>query len=151
MATTKAADSRDNRESVAPALPGRVLLVDDQQELRRLLERALVKAGHDVVSAGNGREAIALARQSRFDLVISDVQMPLMTGIELLRKLRHHQPDLPVVLISGVFELAPDQSLADIGAFAILSKPFPFEELHEVALRALGGGTAESCRCHRAR
>ncbi len=113
-------------------------MVDDEPLLRSLLSRALARADFDVVEAASGRAALQLLCAERFDLVISDVQMPLMTGIELLRRLRHHQPELPVVLISGVFELAPDQSPADIGAFAVLSKPFPFEELHEVALRALG-------------
>jgi len=113
-------------------------MVDDEPLLRSLLSRAFARADFEVVEAASGTAALQLLCAEHFDLVISDVQMPFMTGIELLRKLRHHQPDLPVVLISGVFELAPDQSLADIGAFAILSKPFPFEELHEVALRALG-------------
>jgi CheY-like chemotaxis protein len=115
----------------------RVLLVDDEPLLRSLLGRALARADFEVAEAASGPAALQLFCADRFDLVISDVQMPLMTGIELLRKLRHQQPELPVVLISGVFELAPDQSPADIGAFAVLSKPFPFEELHEVALRAL--------------
>lgn len=114
-------------------------MVDDQPLLRSLLSRALARADFDVVEAASGAAALQLLGTERFDLVISDVQMPLMTGIELLREVRHHQPELPVVLISGVFQLAPDQSLADIGAFAILNKPFPFEELHEVAVRALSG------------
>lgn len=118
----------------------RILMVDDEPLLRSLLSRALARADFDVVEASSGAAALQVLHAERFDLVITDVQMPLMTGIELLRKLRHHQPDLPVILISGVFELGPDQSPADIGAFAVLGKPFPFEELHEVALRAL------SCR-----
>lgn len=113
-------------------------MVDDEPLLRSLLSRALAHANFEVVEAASGPAALQLLCTEPFDLVISDVQMPLMTGIELLRKLRQHEPELPVVLISGVFELAPDQSLADIGAFAILAKPFRFEELHEVALRALG-------------
>lgn len=115
----------------------RVLMVDDEPLLRSLLSRALAHADFEVVEAASGPAALQLLRAAPFDLVISDVQMPLMTGIELLRELRHHQPQLPVVLISGVFELAPNQSPADLGAFAVLSKPFAFEELHEVALRAL--------------
>lgn len=113
-------------------------MVDDEPLLRSLLSRAFAHANFEVVEAASGPAALQLLGTEPFDLVISDVQMPLMTGIELLRKLRQHEPELPVVLISGVFELAPNQSLADIGAFAILSKPFRFEELHEVALRALG-------------
>ena len=113
-------------------------MVDDEPLLRSLLSRAFARADFEVVEAGSGSAALQLLCAERFDLVISDVQMPFMTGIELLRMVQRHQPELPVVLISGVFELAPNQSPADIGAFAILSKPFPFEELHDVALRALG-------------
>jgi two-component system, NtrC family, response regulator AtoC len=113
-------------------------MVDDEPLLRSLLSRAFARVDFDVVEAGSGAAALQLLCAERFDLVITDVQMPFMTGIELLRKLRQHQLELPVVLISGVFELGPEQSPADIGAFAVLSKPFPFEELHEVALRALG-------------
>jgi CheY-like chemotaxis protein len=113
-------------------------MVDDEPLLRSLLSRALAHADFEVVEAASGPVALQLFCAERFDLVISDVQMPFMTGIELVKKLRHQQPELPVVLISGVFELEPNQSPADLGAFAVLSKPFRFEELHEVALRALG-------------
>lgn len=137
MATTKRADSTDSGESVAPARPGRVLLVDDQQELRRLLERALVKAGHEVVSAGNGREAIALAHQSRFDLVISDVRMPDLGGVELLEQLHAQDAELPVLLVSGSPDLETAMKAVQYGAFEYLVKPVGFEKLRDSAARAI--------------
>ena len=130
------AKSEDLTEQ-ALAAPGRVLLVDDQPELRRLFRRNLSRAGHDVVEAWNGLAAVELARNSEFDLVISDVRMPDMSGIELLKALYEHDPDLPVVLVSG----SPDPDTANeavgYGAFAYLMKPVPFELMRENAARAI--------------
>src|SRR5687768_12323286 len=83
------------------AEPGRVLLVDDQPELRRLFYRTLTKAGHLVAMAANGRMAVELVAQRSFDVVISDVRMPDMGGVELLQALHAQDPDLPVLLVSG--------------------------------------------------
>jgi two-component system chemotaxis response regulator CheY len=121
--------------------PGRVLLVDDQPELRRLLRRSLIKAGHVVVEAANGRVAVGLAQQLRFDVVISDVTMPDMSGVELLEALRELDPDLPVVLTSGF----PEAS-ASLEAFAYLEKPVPFETVCATAARAIRLRRARSAR-----
>lgn len=116
----------------ASAACGRVLLVDDQPELRRLLRRSLIKAGHTVVEASNGQIAVELAQQLHFDVVISDVGMPDMSGVELLEALRELDPDLPVVLTSGW----PEAS-ASPDAFAYLEKPVPFETVCATAARAV--------------
>ena len=86
--------------SAAGATPGRVLLVDDQDELRELFRRTLRKDGHEVVTAANGREAVVLARETRFDVVVSNVRMPDMTGVELLQELHERDPDLPVLSVA---------------------------------------------------
>jgi DNA-binding NtrC family response regulator len=117
--------------------PGRILLVDDQPELRRLFRRNLSKIGHDVVEAWNGRAAIELARQGGFDMVISDVRMPDLSGIELLKALYELDPDLPVVLVSGSNDPQTANEAVDYGAFAYLMKPVPFESMRENAARAI--------------
>jgi len=137
MAIAKPDDSRDSVPSDAPALPGRVLLVDDQQELRRLLERALVRVGHEVVTASNGREAIELASRSRFDLVISDVRMPDLGGVELLERLHAEDADLPVLLVSGSPDLDTAMSAVKFGAYEYLVKPVGLDKLRESAARAI--------------
>jgi two-component system, NtrC family, sensor kinase len=124
-------------QSEALAAPGRVLLVDDQPELRRLFRRSLAKAGHQVVEAWDGRCAIELLRQSSFDVVISDVRMPDMSGLELLRALFDHDAELPVVLVSGSADFATANEAMDYGAFAYLTKPVPFETMHDTAARAI--------------
>ena len=122
---------------LALGVPGRILLVDDQPELRRLFRRNLSKAGHEVVDAWNGRAAIELAHQHSFDVVISDVRMPDMSGLDLLKALYEHDPDLPVVLVSGSSDEATAQQAVDYGAFAYLVKPVAFELMRESAMRAI--------------
>src|SRR5512144_2530850 len=88
--------------------PGRVLVVDDQDDVRRMLLRMLGVSNHETLAASSARDALELARQHPFDLVVSDVQMPGMDGVDLLRALHELDPDLPVLLLSG----APDLNTA---------------------------------------
>lgn len=111
---------------------GRILLVDDQPELRRLVRRGLMRSGYVVVEAWNGHVAVELAQQLRFDVVISDVCMPDLSGVELLEALRELDPDLPVVLTSG----APE-ALRSLDAFACLEKPVSFEAIRDTAASAI--------------
>jgi serine/threonine-protein kinase len=127
----------DADAKAAQASPGKVLLVDDQPELRRLFQRTLTKAGHVVVSAENGRKAIELAVQGDFDVVISDVRMPDMGGVELLAALRADDPDLPVLLVSGSPDLETAMKAVELGAFEYLTKPVSFEKLGASTQRAI--------------
>jgi DNA-binding NtrC family response regulator len=117
--------------------PGRVLLVDDQPELRRIFRRTLVKLGHEVVEASNGRAAIALVRQQHFDVVLSDVRMPDMDGLELLQQLGELDAELPVVLVSGGLDAEAERAAAEYGAFDYLMKPLAFEKLQDSTARAI--------------
>jgi CheY-like chemotaxis protein len=136
------------QEPTTADLPGRILLVDDQPELRRLLERMLINAGHTVATAPDGREAIALFGRDHFDLVISDIRMPDMNGLDLLKELHELDPDLPVLLITGSPQLHTAMQAVEYGALEYLTKPVPFERLRASALRAieLRRGRAEAKR-----
>jgi two-component system response regulator AtoC len=114
-----------------------VLLVDDQPELRRIFRRSLVKLGHEVVEAPNGRAAVELVREQHFDVVISDVRMPDMDGLELLHQLCEHDAELPVILVSGGFDAEAEQAATEYGAFEYLMKPLAFDELREAAASAI--------------
>jgi DNA-binding NtrC family response regulator len=116
---------------------GRVLLVDDEPELRRLLRRTLVRAGFEVVEASDGRAALEAARLAHFDVVISDIRMPHMGGLELMERLQLEDPGMPVVLMSGSAELSNRQSAVDVGAFDYLAKPSGLGRVQSVALRAI--------------
>lgn len=123
--------------AIAPGSPGRILLVDDQDELRELFRRALHKDGHEVATAANGRTAVELARQARFDVVISDVRMPDMTGVELLQELHEQDPDLPILLVSGSPDLETAMKAVQFGALEYLVKPVAFDKLRACATRAV--------------
>lgn len=129
----------------AGLLPYRALVVDDERMVRSLVCRILARAGFDVLEAGNGEGALELVRACDFELVISDVQMPVLGGLELAQLLKRERPELPVILVSGNFELSDGQTPADYGAFAVLRKPFSITELQRTALRAVD----DECRSSR--
>jgi DNA-binding NtrC family response regulator len=116
----------------------RVLLVDDNPMLRRVMRRALEQAGVEVVEASNGQDALALAQQGHFGLVVTDVEMPVMDGLELLSRLSTAQPDLPVVLMSGSFDAWVTEGATHPAAREFLRKPFAMDDLKRCALRATG-------------
>jgi serine/threonine protein kinase/CheY-like chemotaxis protein len=101
----------------------RVLLVDDDGRLRRALRRTLAAAGHAVVEAGSAAEAIQLFDAQDFDLVLTDVQMPDMDGVELLKRVRERKGDQPVLLISGDPDLKSALKAVEYGALEYLTKP----------------------------
>jgi two-component system response regulator AtoC len=114
----------------------RVLLVDDERDVRRMLQRSMARMGFETTEAGDGQAALELLRHQDFDLVVSDVQMPGMTGIELLGALDREGLDVPVVLVSGSLEVPDAGAARDLGAFDFFRKPFSLEELRKAARRA---------------
>jgi two-component system response regulator FlrC len=115
----------------------RVLLVDDLPELRRTVCRVLRASGYDVVEADGGLMALEAANAHSVDVVLTDVMMPDLDGIELLRRLRERHPSLPVVLMSA----APSEDTASQarawGAFDYLTKPVRTQPLLAAIARAL--------------
>ncbi|MSP60180.1 MAG: EAL domain-containing response regulator [Myxococcales bacterium] len=125
-------------ESERPAR-ARVLLADDDPLFLRTFVRSLTAAGHDVTAATNGREAALLLGGQPFDVVVSDISMPEMGGIELLRLVRARDPDLPVVLITGAPAVETAVMAVEHGALRYLVKPFDAHTLDEAVTRALRG------------
>ena len=114
----------------------RVLVVDDDALLREVLSDILRDAGLEVETASTGAEAIAQLGSGRADVVLSDVAMPQMDGIELLRRVRERDPDLPVVLMTGGPSLATAVKAVEYGAFRYLTKPMESSELVAIVQRA---------------
>jgi two-component system cell cycle sensor histidine kinase/response regulator CckA len=110
-----------------------ILVVEDDDALRRVLVRVLGDAGHDVLAAADGEEALALVEDGPLDLVVADVVLPRLGGPALGERLRARRPGLPLVFISGWSDAA-----AEGEGVAILPKPFTMRELEEVVSRALG-------------
>ena len=108
-----------------------ILLVDDQKSLRRSLSLLLQSAGFDTDEAESGTEAMAELGRQNYDLVITDLRMDGMSGIELLREIKVSRPQLPVILITayGTIESAVDAMR--LGAFDYLTKPFRKEDILE--------------------
>jgi EAL domain-containing protein (putative c-di-GMP-specific phosphodiesterase class I)/ActR/RegA family two-component response regulator len=111
------------------ATTGKVLVADDDPDLLRAYARVLLSAGHQVTAAPNGAAAIEHFRQQPFDVVVSDVAMPGMDGLQLLRAIREHDLDVPVLLITAGPSLETAVQALEHGAFRYLQKPVPFDVL----------------------
>ncbi|MDR3090319.1 MAG: sigma-54 dependent transcriptional regulator [Desulfobulbaceae bacterium] len=106
-----------------------ILLVDDEPNYLIVLSELLTDAGHEVFTAQGGEEALAQARTSDLDLVISDMQMPGMDGMALLAAIKEINPDLPVIIITAFAEVEKAVRAMQAGAFSYLAKPFANDEL----------------------
>ncbi|HTA90309.1 MAG TPA: response regulator [Polyangiaceae bacterium] len=123
--------------SVAPATQQKILVADDDEGVRAGLVANLELEGYQIVEARDGAEAIALIGQQPFDLIISDVVMPLATGVDVLAAVRQRALDTPFILISAfVSEDLVLRALSN-GLFAMLYKPFAMDRILEVVARAL--------------
>lgn len=114
-----------------------ILVVDDDDEPRRAHERILVRAGFAVETAFNGRDALERIGSTNIDAVVSDISMPELDGIGLLRAVREVSPDLPVILVTGAPEVATAAAAVQHGAFRYLMKPVAADNLCETAKRAV--------------
>jgi DNA-binding NtrC family response regulator len=123
-----------------------ILLVDDEPLLLGMLSRGLALAGFEVCGAANGQAAWQLVRRVEVSLVVSDVQMPMMTGLELLRNVRAALPSIPVILMSGAAGSDTRESALRQGAFEFLQKPMTCDIVVEAARRALSLCAANQAR-----
>src|SRR5687767_8038749 len=110
-------------------LPFRVLVVDDERGARMALEVPLRLSGYDVQCASGGQDAIELARQHKFDVVLTDIFMPGVRGIEVVREFRRLSPDTRIIAMTaqGSLEIAME-AIAE-GAFDFIAKPFDVDEV----------------------
>lgn len=116
---------------------GKLLVVDDEKELANLYQRAFEAFGLEVHTAFDGLSAIKLLEQIQFDAILSDISMPGMDGIQLLRHVRTLDPDVPVVLLTGAPEIASAMEAVEHRAFRYLAKPVRLQELRDVIQRAI--------------
>ena len=109
-----------------------ILLIDDDEAFRSMLRRALQRRGHTVVEAPEGAAALRSLGSHSVDLVITDIVMPNMDGIETIRALRASHPGLKVIAMSGGGRVRPEgylETATAFGAVRVFSKPFDTEEL----------------------
>jgi EAL domain-containing protein (putative c-di-GMP-specific phosphodiesterase class I) len=119
-----------------PDFENRVLLVDDNEPLVRAYKRVLESFGWNVESAADGLDAVARLREHPFDVIITDVAMPRMGGLEFLRAVREHDLDVPVILMTGRPDLESSVRAVEYGAFRYLAKPVDLGELEKTVHRA---------------
>jgi DNA-binding NtrC family response regulator len=116
-------------EHDAAARRRRLLVVDDEETQREMLHSILERAGYEVSTAAHGVEALERLEAGQFDLVLSDQRMPQMDGLELLRRIRAHDPELPVVLMTAYGSVSTAVEAMKLGAADYLTKPFERDEL----------------------
>src|SRR2546426_3362378 len=128
-----------------------ILVVDDERAIQDTLAWCLRTDGHEVRTAGSGEEALAIMANQGFDLIISDIIMPGLSGVDLLRKARALQPRTPVVLITAFATVETAVEALREGASDYVFKPFKFDDLRLRVQRLLEHRTAfqESAQCRR--
>ncbi|HEY4241315.1 MAG TPA: EAL domain-containing protein [Kofleriaceae bacterium] len=118
---------------------GRVLVVDDDPQMRRVVSRVLASEGWTIVVAEHGAAGVEAVRAQvvdQFDCVVSDVNMPEMDGFELIQRVRQHDEELPVLLMTGDPSLDGAVRAIDSGAVSYLTKPFDGDQLASAVARA---------------
>lgn len=121
----------------------RILLADDDSSVRRVLEFKLKQRGFDVTSTGDGMEAVRHLKDAGFDLLISDIRMPGVDGIELLGQAKSLHPEIKVILITAYAAVSQAVQAVKLGAFDYITKPFEDEELFVTIDKALRFGDLE--------
>jgi len=118
----------------------RILVIDDEEDFRRIVSRMLASGGHEVEEAADGRQAIEAYRARPSDLVVADLYMPEIDGVEAIIRLRHEFPDVRIIAVSGGGHLGQDDVLtiaAAVGAQATLTKPLDKKMLLATIQRVL--------------
>src|SRR2546429_4853298 len=115
----------------------RILVIDDEDVIRMLVMEILESAGYDVTGADSAERALGLLEESDFDLVVSDVVMPGLSGLELLEAVHARRASLPVVLVTGAGTYDTLSQALTRGAAGLVTKPFAHAELQAAGADAL--------------
>lgn len=113
-------------------LQKRILVVDDEENTRLALTRLLAREGYDVKTAANGSEALSQIRNHPVELIITDLNMPVMNGLTFLRELNREQPASNVIMITAYGEVESYLEALNLGAFEYLNKPVKLDELKKL-------------------
>lgn len=121
----------------------RILVVDDNRDIRNVLSHMLRLMGFEVALAGNGIEALAVFHESSFDLVVTDLQMPNMDGSKLARLVKERSPDTPVILLTGTDRETVRKKVMKGSIDSVIFKPFKLNEFQSTVHGALASGQGE--------
>lgn len=110
----------------------RILIVDDQLGIRLLLKEILQKEGYSTFQAANGYQAIEITKKENPDLVLLDMRLPEMNGIEILQELKKISPDIRVIIMTAYGEQELIDTAKNIGILDYITKPFEIEEIRRI-------------------
>ncbi len=123
-----------------PDVVGRVLVVDDNPRARQSMADALATCGHEVVATSSAIEALKITSEQTFDVIITDLQMPGMDGLALIRTLAERKSEAQVVMVTAFASVTSAVEAMRYGAFDYIEKPFDVEQLEQLVARALRHG-----------
>ncbi len=116
-------------ESVETSTPAEVLFVDDEEEIRLTVEEYLSGQGYAVTTVDNGLAAIELVKERNFDVVLTDLKMPKFSGLELLKAIKEHRPDLEVVILTGFGTVKTAVEALKLGGYDYIQKPIKLDRV----------------------
>jgi len=116
----------------------RILVIDDEAIVRVSCERVLRPEGYDVVVTPKGTDAIELLEREKFDLVLTDLKMPDMDGLEVLKHIKEKWPEIIVIIITGYGTISTAVQAIKMGAYEYIEKPFTPEDILNAVRKALG-------------
>ncbi len=112
-----------------------ILVVDDEENIREIISEFLQSFNYYVVEAANGEEALTACTKTDFNLIITDIRMPKMNGLKLLKTIKTLRPDIPVILMTGYEPSKSQEESLDIKADGYLLKPFSLNSLRQSILK----------------
>jgi diguanylate cyclase (GGDEF)-like protein len=129
---------QDKQDAAAPPVEARrILIVDDEAIIRTLLSEVMIEEGYEAITSGSGEEAIDLIERAHYDLIISDIVMPRVNGIEVLIAAKRIDPDCPVIMITGYPSANTVVRLVNLGAADYITKPFNVDYIRLTVAKVL--------------
>ncbi|WP_062351500.1 response regulator [Bacillus kwashiorkori] len=113
-------------------MAGKLLIVDDQFGIRVLLKEIFQREGYETYQAANGKRALEIVKQKKPDLVLLDMKIPGMDGLEILKRMKEINEEIRVLIMTAYSELNLLQEAVDLGALGHFKKPFDIDEIREV-------------------
>jgi len=115
---------------------GKLLVIDDELSMREVLSIMLTKENYEVLSAADGEEGIRLVREAQPRVVLVDIRLPGINGLQVLSEIRRMDPQIPVIMVTAISDLKVAREAEKKGAFGYIVKPFTFWEIKSVIQEA---------------
>jgi len=122
---------------------GNVLAVDDEQNIRRLIRNEFTLEGYEVTTAKSGEEGLALIERKQFDVVLLDIKLPKLNGLDVLRKIKEISNTTEVIMITGYGDIQTAVSSLKLGAMDYVTKPFKLDDLLTSVQKAVSDSKAK--------